>query len=190
MTLKESNDPITSSQSAPKTIPDKKEETKERKPVKRGFTSGLGMGFSLNDDQNTVSQKDNSLSYMIGKENIADEISIEKLNNILDEFINSLGGQASLQSVLKENKPQLISPTEIEFKLYNEAQEKGLKEHGEALLMKLRTRLNNYKLKFTIKILETKVFKAAGPMDKYERMAKQNPNLRKLKEQLNLEIEF
>ena len=189
-TLIESNMSSSSQQMVPETLNVKKEESKERTRVKRGFTSGMGMGFSLNDDQNTVGQKDNPLSYMIGKENIADEISIEKLNSILDEFIESLGGQASLQSVLRENKPQLISPTEVEFKLYNEAQEKGLKEHGEALLMKLRTRLNNYKLRFTINIMETKVFRAAGPMDKYERMAKQNPNLRKLKNQLDLEIEF
>ena len=188
--FEEPNIPISSSQSTPETSPVKEEVSKERKSVKRGFSSGMGLGFSLNANQDTASKKGNPLSYMIGKENIADEISIEKLNSILDEFIESLGGQASLQSVLKENKPQLINNSELEFKLYNEAQEQGLKEHGEALLMKLRTKLNNYKLKFKVKILETKVFKAAGPMDKYERMAKQNPNLKKLKEQLNLEIEF
>ncbi len=165
-------------------------ETSEKQTSKRGFSSGMGLGFSLNDDQSKMDQKDNPLSYMIGKENVADEIDQKKLDEILNEFVESLNSQPSLQSVLKENKPQLVNTTDVEFKLYNEAQDKDLKEHREALLMKLRTQLNNYKIKINTIIVETKVFKAAGPKDKFERMAKLNPNLKKLQEQLNLEIEF
>ena len=127
---------------------------------------------------------------MIGKENIADEVDLKKLDSIIDEFIRGIENQPSLQSVLKENRPKLMNNTEVVFKLYNEAQDKDLKDHGEALLMKLRTQLNNYKLKLKTIIVETQAFKAAGPIDKYNRMVEKNPNLKKLKEQLNLEIEF
>lgn len=167
----------------------------EKKPIskpvtRRGFSSGLGLGFSLNASEDKTDADDNVQSYMIGKEHIADEIDAKMLDVIISEFVQSLEMQPSLQSVLKENKPQLINKTDVEFKIYNEAQEKDLKDHGESLLMKLRTKLNNYKLRITTTILETKAFTASGPMDKYESMVKQNPNLKKLKDQLGLEIEF
>jgi len=154
-----------------------------------GFTSNMGLGFSLNSKED-VKAENNPLSYMIGKENIADEIDPKKLDSIIDEFIASLDSQPSLQSVLREERPQLVNEKELEFKIYNDAQAKDLKDHGEAWLMKLRTQLNNYQIKMTLKQLVARNYKASGPMEKYEKMVKQNPNLKKLKEQLNLEIEF
>jgi len=178
---------------SPEKVPLKSEKNKapeDGKLPKRGFSSSMGLGFSLNANEQKSNLKDNPLSYMIGKDDIADEIDIKKMDLILNDFIQGLENQPSLQSVLKENKPQLIENNQIEFKLYNEAQEKDLMDHGETLLMKLRTQLNNYKLKTKTTIVKTKAFTAAGPADKFDRMAKQNPNLRKLKDQLNLEIEF
>jgi DNA polymerase-3 subunit gamma/tau len=154
-----------------------------------GFTSSLGLGFSLNSKEEEKQEND-PLSYMIGKENITDKIDQKKLNDIIDEFIASLDSQPSLQSVLREERPQLVNEKELEFKIYNDAQAKDLKDHGEAWLMKLRTQLNNYQIKMTLKKLGAKNYRASGPKEKYEKMVKQNPNLKKLKEQLNLEIEF
>ena len=149
----------------------------------------MGLGISLSHEE--VHKKDEDpMLYLIGNEHIADKVDSQQLNDLLNSFINSLGKQPSLLSVLKENKPVFTNDLKIEFKLYTEAQEKDLLAHGEVLLMKLRTTLNNYKLKIATTIIETQVFNAAGPNDKYLKMVEQNPNLRKLKEQLNLEIEF
>jgi hypothetical protein len=149
----------------------------------------MGLGISLSDEKVKKKEEDPML-YMIGNENIADEVNHQQLDDLLNAFINSLGTQPSLQSVLKENKPVLKDGFKIEFKLYTEAQEKDLLDHGEALLMKLRTTLNNYQLKIATTIIQTQAFNATGPNDKYLKMVEQNPNLKKLKEQLNLEIEF
>jgi len=154
-----------------------------------GFTGNLGLGYSLSSVEEEKTEED-PLSYMIGKENIADKIDEDKLNSILKKFIDQLNHQPSLQSVLREQKPKLINEHEIEFKVYNDAQAKDLKDHGEALLMKLRTSLNNYRLKITLTQIAAKNFKASGPLEKYNKMVQKNPNLQKLKEQLNLEIEF
>jgi len=177
-------------------IPDTKteppKETVQDKPVKRkinrGFTKNLG--YSLNDVKDEKKPEEDPIAYMIGKENIADSIDKEKLENLLNEFIDGLNAQPSLQSVLRAEKPQLIDENTIEFKFYNEAQKEDLLKHAEKLLMKLRTSLNNYQIKTKTTILAAKVFKASGPNEKFERMAKQNPNLLKLKQQLNLEIDF
>lgn len=127
---------------------------------------------------------------MVGKEHIADPVDPHKLNEIIHEFIESLDAQPSLQSVLRAEKPQLIDDFTVEFKFYNEAQKDDLMKHAEKLLMKLRTSLNNYKIKTKTTILAAKIYKASGPNEKFDRMAKQNPNLLKLKQQLNLEIDF
>ena len=168
---------------------EKSKEPKNLRNRQRGFSSGMGLGVSITEEKK-VNKKDDPMQYMLGNENIADEIDPNKLNNILSDFIESLRKQPSLQSVLKENKPTLKNGFQIEFKLYTEAQEKDLLAHGEDLLMKLRTSLNNYKLKITTTIIITQAFTAKGPHDKYLQMVKKNPNLKKLKEHLNLEIEF
>ena len=167
----------------------KSEKIKNTRPKTRGVASGMELGFSLTEEKVKKKSEDPML-YMIGNEHIADEVNTNKLNEILSNFINSLEKQPSLQSVLKENKPTLKNDFSIEFKLYTEAQEKDLLAHGETLLMELRTSLNNYKLKITTIIIKTQAFTAAGPNDKYAKMVEKNPNLKRLKEQLNLEIEF
>lgn len=174
----------------------KAEESKpiasEDKPVKRkinrGFTKDLG--YSLNDTKDEKKVEEDPVAYMIGKEHIADPIDQNKLQDLLKEFIDSLSAQPSLQSVLRAEKPVLVDDNILEFKFYNEAQKEDLLKHAEKLLMKLRTSLNNYQIKTKTTILAAKVFKASGPNEKFERMTKQNPNLLKLKQQLNLEIDF
>ncbi len=172
---------------APITPPQK---TKYSSSSGRGFTAGMGFGFSLNEEEKEKQQENDPQSYMVGKENIADKIDPSSLKKLLDEFIQNLENQPSLKSVLLEEEPLLINETDIEFKLYNKAQAKDLTEHAEMLLMKLRTKLNNYQLKIKTKIIKTEVFTAKGPIDKYKKMVEKNPNLKKLKDQLNLEIEF
>ncbi|NOR87609.1 MAG: DNA polymerase III subunit gamma/tau [Bacteroidales bacterium] len=155
----------------------------------KGFTTGMGLGFSLNEKEEIKKEEDPN-SYMIGKENVADEIDPHQLKKLLDEFVEKLDSQPSLQSVLREEEPQLNKDGDIEFKVYNESQAKDLQDHGETLLMKLRTSLNNYQLKLKTITLAGRKFVAKGPFDKFEKMVEQNPNLKKLQEQLDLEIEF
>ena len=159
-----------------------------KKRMRKGSTRNLG--FSLSDDQKPESEEEDITAYMVGKEHIADIIDPEKLELLLIEFIDTLDNQPSLQSVLRAEKPTLIGENEIEFKFFTEAQKQDLINHGERLLMRLRTQLNNYQIKIKTTILAGRKFKADGPREKFERMAQKNPNLKKLKDQLNLEIEF
>ncbi|NPD46449.1 MULTISPECIES: DNA polymerase III subunit gamma/tau [unclassified Lentimicrobium] len=186
--------PIPRADSQENTGPTTKPSTKEDKPkplkrkINRGFSRDLG--YSLNDEKKEADAEEDPIAYMIGKEHIAEPIEKDKLDEIINSFINELEGQPSLKSVLRSEKPALINDKEIEFKFYNKAQEQDLMSHAEVLLMKLRTQLNNYQIKIKTSILATENFKADGPMEKFEQMAKKNPNLRKLKDVLKLEIEF
>lgn len=166
--------------------PDKPKPLKRK--INRGFSRDLG--YSLNDEKKQAEAEEDPVAYMIGKEHIAEPVEKNKLDEIIKSFINELEGQPSLKSVLRSEKPSLVNDKEVEFKFYNKAQEQDLMSHAEILLMKLRTQLNNYQIKIKTTILATENFKADGPMEKFEQMAKKNPNLRKLKDALKLEIEF
>ncbi|OYT16723.1 MAG: DNA polymerase III subunit gamma/tau [Bacteroidetes bacterium 4572_77] len=155
----------------------------------RGFTSGMGLGFSLNQKEKTLKQEEDPQAYMFGKENVTDPVDPAKLKEIIDNFIINLHNQPSLKSVLLEEQPQMINESDIEFKLYNDSQAKDLSEHSEKLLMRLRTKLNNYSLRMKITIIKTAVYTAKGPKDKYDNMVKKNIHLQTLKEKLSLEIE-
>ena len=159
-----------------------------KRKINRGFTKELG--FVLNEDQKKEEPEKDPTSYMIGKDHITDPIDKVKLLEIITEFTNQLDDQPSLQSVLRAEIPELINDFEVEFKLYTEAQKQDLMNHAESLLMKMRTLLNNYQIKIKTTILAGRIIKADGPIEKFERMAQKNPNLKKLKDQLNLEIEF
>ena len=167
--------------------PSEKPKSLKRK-INRGFSRDLG--YSLNDEKKAAEAEEDPVAYMIGNEQIAEPVKKEQLDKIISAFINDLEGQPSLKSVLRSEKPVLINDKEVEFKFYNKAQEQDLMSHAEVLLMKLRTQLNNYQIKIKTTILATENFKAEGPMEKFEQMAEKNPNLRKLKDVLNLEIEF
>ena len=84
--------------------------------------------------------------------------------------------------------PNLVESFVVEFTLYNEAQQMEFTKHLEGLLKKLRIRLNNYKISIKTTIFANSDFKALGTLDKFHEFARKNPNLLKLKEQLNLEL--
>lgn len=174
------------------TSPSNPPPVEKPKPLKRKINRGFSrdLGYSLNDEKKEAEAEEDPVSYMIGNEQIAEPVEKEQLDKIISAFINELEGQPSLKSVLRSEKPVLVNDKEIEFKIYNKAQEQDLMSHAEVLLMKLRTQLNNYQIKIKTTILATENFKAEGPIEKFEQMAKKNPNLRKLKDVLNLEIEF
>jgi len=159
-----------------------------KRKINRGFTKELG--FVLNEDEKKAVPEEDPTSYMIGKDHITDPIDKGKLQELITEFTNQLDDQPSLQSVLRAEIPELINDSEVEFKLYTEAQKQDLMKHAESLHMRMRTQLNNYQIKIKTTILAGRIFKADGPIEKFERMAQKNPNLKKLKDQLNLEIEF
>lgn len=164
------------------------ENQPEKRKIKRGFTKNLG--YLLHEQDEKSNTAGNSNSYMIGNEDIADVIDKEKLQAIFDIFIDDLENQPSLQSVLKAEKFELEENFVISLKFYNQAQLDDFMKHTETLLMQLRTQLNNYKITIKTTILATKTPALSGPNEKFERMASQNPNLLKLKKQLNLEIDF
>jgi DNA polymerase-3 subunit gamma/tau len=96
-----------------------------------------------------------------------------------------------LFSMLKKHRPVLMEAFRIDFAIDNKLLEEELNEKKGDLLSYLRKELNNYKITLQTRISESdKNSKPYTDKEKFEKMAEKNPALRKLREELDLEIEF
>jgi len=123
---------------------------------------------------------------------IASVFSQELLNLHWDEYAETLKLDfPHLYSMLKKHRPVLMEEFRIDFSIDNRLLEEELNEKKGELLGYLKKELNNYKITLQTRISEAdKNFKPYTDKEKFEKMAEKNPALRKLKDELDLEIEF
>lgn len=166
------------------------EESSTPARVKR-MPKGMGLGVSIKAEENVTEEESDPDAYMIGKEHIADEFSQGDLDNVFNHFLESIKQNQGLYATLKTNKAILREDFVIELQVYNEAQKSVLNEKKFELMKLLRVRLNNYKLQSKVVIIENgNSVKPTTPTERYQAMVEKNPNLKKLKEGLNLELEL
>ncbi len=97
----------------------------------------------------------------------------------------------SFYSTLINRNPEIKEDYLIEISIDNKLQEKEFEDNRQDLLTHLRNELKNTKIQFRSKIVENiKEEKVYFPEQILKKMAEKNPNINKLKNQLNLEIEF
>lgn len=179
-------EPVLKEESAPAQTKEPSTPTRVQRMPK-----GMGLGVSIKAEENASEEEVDPDAYMIGKENIADEFSQEDLDKIFNEFLESIKQNQGLYATLKTNKALLRENFVVELQVYNDAQKSVLNEKKFELMKLLRVRLNNYKLQSEVKIIENgNSVKIVNPADRYTAMVEKNPNLKKLKEGLNLELEL
>ena len=152
---------------------------------------GMGLGVSIKDEENSERVELNPDAYMIGKENIANDFSQADLDVVFEEFVESIKHLQSLYATLRTNKAKIKDDYIIEVQVYNDAQRTSLEDKKFDMVKLLRTKLDNYLIKAEITIIEGS--KSPIPLsstEKYNAMVEKNPNLKKLKEGLNLELEL
>ncbi len=164
----------------------------ESKPKSMSYSpKRMGLGVSIKEEEKAEKQEVNPDAYMLGNENIADAFTQEKLDQVFTEFLEGIKKHQGLYNTLKTNKASIISENTIELKVYNEAQKSVLNEKKFEMMKLLRIRLNNYKLKAEVRIIENgNNLTVMKPADRYSAMVKKNPNLKKLRDSLNLELDF
>jgi len=152
---------------------------------------GLGLGVSIKAEEKAKDEDVDPDAYMLGKEDVADEFTQEDVDKICFEFLENIKQHQSLYATLKSNKAMLKEGFILELHVYNQAQKSVLSDKLFDLVKLLRTRLNNYKLKAIIKIIENEnSHKPTSPVERYNLMVEKNPNLKKLKDDLNLELDL
>jgi DNA polymerase-3 subunit gamma/tau len=116
----------------------------------------------------------------------------EDLNAAWNEYISSLkNGLPHLYNSLLHSLPELKNDFNIEITIENKLLEDEIFQKKTEMLGFLRQRLDNFKLDLTAKVAEkSKGSRPYTDKDKFDKMAAKNPSLLKLKEELDLEIEY
>jgi DNA polymerase-3 subunit gamma/tau len=116
----------------------------------------------------------------------------EKLEKVWLYYTESIAGQyPNFYSILSTRKPLLKEDFNIELQLDNKAQELTMKERRADLLDFLRTELRNQKIQMeTILVESATQSKPYTAEEKYRTMLEKNPELKSLREGLELELEL
>jgi DNA polymerase-3 subunit gamma/tau len=127
-----------------------------------------------------------------GDDDPADSFTAEDLMNHWNDFTDTLRiDQPHLYSMLKTRNPELGDGFAILVSVDNKIMEEEFREKRNELQEFLRNKLKNRKIELQIRILETHTeLKPYTDKEKFEQMAARNPNLHRLREELDLDIEY
>ena len=142
-------------------------------------------------DKQTEKVVSPSLQTGVKKEIEEDYIFNEKdLRYYWLEFANLLPVEnAANAGRMKTMTPHLINDTTFEFVVDNEFVEKNMTDMIPQIQEHLRKQLHNSKITMTVRISKPQeVIKAYNKVEQYQMMSKKNPNLKRLCEELDLEL--
>lgn len=96
---------------------------------------------------------------------------------------------ASIYTALNTNEPHIIDEHTFEIRVDNLVQKDHIMEHKPDILHFFRSNLNNYALNFNVIIKDKQqIHKAYLPSDKFQKMIEKNPDVEKLKNDLDLDL--
>jgi DNA polymerase-3 subunit gamma/tau len=121
----------------------------------------------------------------------AEDFSPEQLEDAWQELTEQYKTDKNLLITFTKHKPSRAGDKMIDFKVDNKIQKKEMEDRLTEFLPPLRQKLNNFHLQLNIKVTEQATGqKAYTPQEKFAKMAEKNPELKKMKDQLGLEIDF
>ncbi|MGB3948619.1 MAG: DNA polymerase III subunit gamma/tau [Bacteroidia bacterium] len=121
------------------------------------------------------------------------DFSQQSLEVAWDKYANELKlkGRASMATSLLGKKPVKVDAVTIEFVVNNKALEESINEDKMNFLGFLRKELNNFDVQLNLVMSatedKTNLYTAT---DRYKHLAEKNPNLNKLRQAFDLDIEF
>ncbi|MEI7983627.1 MAG: hypothetical protein WCI71_18410, partial [Bacteroidota bacterium] len=161
--------------------------TVKMKDIQKEFTSSLSIKKPIKKEEELEAGHEES-----ARNQTADPFTQTDLSLIWDEYAEKLKSDSPhLYSTLRKFRPMLLPEWQIEFTLDNKILEDELNLKKGELMEFLRTKLNNCKIQLFTKVAENqKELKPYTDKEKFGKMAEKNPALRKLREELDLEIEY
>ncbi|TSA49657.1 MAG: DNA polymerase III subunit gamma/tau [Sphingobacteriales bacterium] len=200
-------EPAQSVSSTISTVTEKKEKYKTVTPsssttAKPTFAGVSGKGFklpTLNDIKATVQQeKPEEVAIKNGTEKfIGDELDEDKLKFALSKYLEKLQAEKnfSVSEILKIYPPALENKRTVLIVVGTQSHYQLLIDERETMLNFLKQHLQKNKIDLTVRV-DAERAKADNkkrpytPTEKFEHMAKKNPLLRQLKDDLKLEADF
>jgi len=120
----------------------------------------------------------------------AEKFSPEQFDSVWKSYVDSVENDKNFYATLSKRKPE-VNANVIVLTVDNKVQADLIKEKKVGMLGFIRAKLNNYQMQIEAKVTEvTSKDKPYTSQDKYDKMVKKNPVLKKLKDQLSLEIDY
>lgn len=163
-------------------------ETVKMKDIKNDFVSSTSIKKTQLNTENDALSPDEEQA----RNEMAAPFTQAELILYWDEYANKLKNDfPHIYSTLKNSRPVLQAGWNIGFTLENKVLEDELALRKTEMMEFLRMNLNNYKIQLQTSIAETqKNLKPYTDKEKFDMMAGKNPELRTLREELDLEIEY
>ena len=108
-----------------------------------------------------------------------------------EEYLKKLksNGNQNLLAILKMDKPKLVDQNTIEFNVVNSINKVELTNEIDSILVFLKNKLNNNKIKFVINIIKkTNSSFIYTPEEKFKKMKSINPAIQILKKTFDLSL--
>lgn len=162
-------------------------EPEKKPPAKTGSYSGT-TSIKKKEEQ-PLQEKKEGTGQMADQ--LEEDFSPEQLEDAWQEVTEQYKTDKNLLITFTKHKPSRAGDKMIDFIVDNKIQKKEMEDRLTEFLPPLRQKLNNFHLQLNIKVTEqTTGQKAYTPQEKFAQMAEKNPELKKMKDQLGLEIDF
>ncbi|MCD4683504.1 MAG: DNA polymerase III subunit gamma/tau [Bacteroidales bacterium] len=186
-------------------VTEKKQETYKPVPVEQKSKSlepsisTIKQPLKSKSIPSTISIKNHHAAKEVKEENTeddlknkpADEFDQNHIESIWEDVATKYKSDKNFYSTLTKHKPVKKENFIIDFTVDNKIQKREIEDHLIEFLPVIRAKLNNYKIQMNILVTEQPAnFKPYTPQDKFNKMVEKNPALLKLKDQLDLEIDF
>ena len=163
-----------------------------KKPLIKTSTPSINQHLNIEKKRDLTKENDaDKNQIMSGSANIS--FTQQALETIWDKYANDLKtkGKANLALALLSKRPVLVNETLIEFTVNNKALEESINEDKLNFLGFLRKELNNFSIQLNLLMTaaedKTNLYTAT---DRYKHLAEKNPNINKLRQAYDLDIEF
>ncbi len=121
----------------------------------------------------------------------ADDFTQEQLDKIWHLVAEKYKSDKNLYITFTRHKPTKGKDHKIEFTVDNKIQKKEIEDRFMEFIPKIKENLNNFHIQMDINVTKIESNqKPYTPQEKFNKMAEKNPALKKLKDQLGLEIDF
>ncbi len=161
------------------------------RPASSAGPGPKSFSIKINQSPQEDEKKKDQLTSNIEQEDKPEESFSE--NDLLDVWDklkdNYKITSVSIFTALNTHPPVLIDDITIEMGVDNLVQQDNIFEQKPQILSFLRKNLNNYAINFQVRIKENrKVQKAYLPAEKFQKMVDKNPDLERLKNDLDLDL--
>jgi DNA polymerase-3 subunit gamma/tau len=176
----------------PQPIPAQNTESIVKKPIIKTSTPSINPIINTQKNTEQIVQNKNEQTNNTSNQptNSFTQQSLETAWNVYANALKAKG-KTNLATALLNKRPILINESLVEFTINNKALEESINEDKPNFLGFLRKELNNnsIQLNLIMTLAEDKI-NLYTATDRYKHLAEKNPNINKLRQTFDLDVEF